>query len=168
MNKKTLIILLSTLGFFIILGTSIYSHIQSEKQREERNIIAEVFNESQFEKGTTSSFDKKLSSGLSELAVQEIIHQMSHQKVKANAKWGAIQITANRVERLIAIVKFNEKKYKYSSTYLTILNAWKNEEFSKADIHHNRIWDLLDGDVGKATGLLSPAEEKKFIEKHFQ
>lgn len=104
---------------------------------------------------------------MSEEALKDAIHGMSHQKVQAEEKWGFIPLTAERVTRLKTIVEQNKDKYENASIYLDILNRWSNNDFSQVDHDHNQIWDLQNGTIGKATGILSAEEEKAFIEEHF-
>ncbi|RTR35986.1 hypothetical protein EKG37_00035 [Robertmurraya yapensis] len=104
---------------------------------------------------------------MSEEAIKDAIHGMSHQKVRADEKWGFIPLTAERVNRLITIVEQNKEDYENASIYLDILNRWSNNDFSQVDHDHNKIWDLQNGTIGKATGILSSEEEKEFIEEHF-
>ena len=92
---------------------------------------------------------------------------MSHQKVKAEDKWGFLPLTKDRVKRLLEVVKDGQETYKHADTYLTILESWNNQEFSSVDKHHNAIWRLQSGTIGRATGILSAAEEKAYIEKHY-
>lgn len=111
--------------------------------------------------------EKLFSEDMKEYAVQDAIHFMSHQKVKAGEKWGSLQLTEERVDRLIDIIEKNQGEYKHAKLYLDILYRWKEGDFSKADEDHNAIWDLKGGTVGKATGVLSPQEEERYIEKNF-
>lgn len=112
--------------------------------------------------------ERGFSLNMSEQEVQDAIHKMSHQKIEADRKWGAIQITPERIERLIEIVETNESDYTNSSLYLDILNSWRENDFSSAVSDHNSIWKLQGGTVGKAQGLLSEQEEQKFIEVNFE
>jgi Family of unknown function (DUF6241) len=112
---------------------------------------------------------KKLFPGnMEESAVQQAIHDMSHQKVKAKSKWGALQITPDRISRLIDVVEANEMNYQQSDLYLDILKRWSKGDFSSASRDHNSIWKLQGGTVGEAKGLLSKEEEQKYIEKNFK
>lgn len=99
--------------------------------------------------------------------IQEIIHSMSHQKVKADEKWGNILITKESIQYLLEVVKENENILDYSDTYLDILNRWYEGDFSKADKDHNAIWELQGGSIGKATGLLTPLEEQEYINNNY-
>lgn len=100
-----------------------------------------------------------------EAEVQQVIHEMSHQKIKASEKWGAIKITQDRIEVLLNYVQ--EQDFEHKELYVDILGRWREGDFSRAHKDHNAIWELQGGTVGKATGLLSKEEEAAFIEKHF-
>lgn len=102
---------------------------------------------------------------MTEADVMDAIHWMSHQKVRAERKEGALRITPERIARLIEVVEANA--YPQQETFLTILHAWKVEDYQKVDQHHNWIWSLKEGSVGKAYGILSRAEEQEFIEENF-
>lgn len=104
---------------------------------------------------------------MTEKEVMNAIHSMSHQKVIADKKWGAIPLTTERVNRLIEAVEGNRSGYANSKLYLDILTRWANGDFSRVDSDHNAIWNLQGGTVGKATGIASPQEEKEFIEEKF-
>lgn len=99
-----------------------------------------------------------------ESSVQHAIHIMSHQKIKADRKWGFLQITPQRIDRLIEVVEANS--YQYEATYLSILYAWKEGDFSRVDQDHNAIWKLQGGTIGEATGVLSLQEEIEFLEEN--
>jgi hypothetical protein len=109
--------------------------------------------------------EKELPKKMKEEQVQDVIHQMSHQKVRAEKKWGFIPLTRERVDRLIEIVKANQ--YEHENVYLDILKEWKESNFTYIDRNHNDIWILQDGNVGKATGILTLEEELKYIEQHY-
>ena len=106
---------------------------------------------------------------ISEYQVQAAIHAMSHQKVKADEKWSELQLTQERVERLLAILEKNKYKYNGSYTlYKHILTRWAEGDFSLAVDDHNVIWEIQGGGIGEAERLLTPEEEQAFIEKHFK
>lgn len=103
---------------------------------------------------------------LIEHKVNEAIHSMSHQKVEAKVKWGHEQITQAKVDRLLAVAKMND--YKYKELYIEILERWSKGDFSHAIEDHNKIWEMQGGDEsrnsGKATRLLTDEEEQAYIE----
>ncbi|WP_432355831.1 DUF6241 domain-containing protein [Sporosarcina sp. A2] len=101
---------------------------------------------------------------LSEYDLQEAIHAMSHQKVKASPKWTSILMTPERIDRLLQLVNENEERYKKNhSLYVEILQRWSLEDFSIVDQDHNAIWNLQNGTIGQATGILTDEEESAFI-----
>ncbi|WP_044747076.1 DUF6241 domain-containing protein [Bacillus alveayuensis] len=101
---------------------------------------------------------------LSEKDIQNYIHGMSHQKVKADEKWIHYFITEERIQFLIDVVENGD--YKHKDLYLDILSRWKDGDFSQADQDHNEIWRLQGGTVGKATGVLTKEEEEAYLEKY--
>ena len=93
--------------------------------------------------------EKELPNKMTEEQVQNAIHQMSHQKVRAGKKWCFIPLTRERVDRLIEVINANQ--YQHEDVYLDILKAWKESNFMYIDGNHNTIWILQGGNVGKAT-----------------
>lgn len=96
----------------------------------------------------------------------EVFHHMTHQKVEASPKWGAVQITEQRIDQMLAVLETNELEHE--EFYHKTLSAWKKGDFSNAIHTHNEIWNMQNGTIGKATDLLSKAEEEKYIETHFE
>jgi hypothetical protein len=111
--------------------------------------------------------DSEFSISMSENSVQQAIHNMSHQKVLSDKKWGSLPLTTERVKRLIQVVEANRKEYEYADLYLDILRAWEKGNFDHVVMNHNAIWSLQGGTVGKAYGVASPEEEIKFIQENF-
>lgn len=102
--------------------------------------------------------------------VQNAIHGMSHQKVKAGAKWGGtpVLLTTENVQALYDAVNMNVDALKHDDVYLEILSRWVAGDFTQADKDHNAIWRLQNGNVGKATGVFSPAEERAYIMEQYK
>lgn len=48
---------------------------------------------------------------------------------------------------------------------LEILNRWKKGDFSAVDRDHNIIWNIQDGSVGEAKGIMT---KEQFIEDTFR
>ncbi|TWD97544.1 hypothetical protein FB550_110150 [Neobacillus bataviensis] len=116
----------------------------------------------------SQEIEKEFPMNMKEDEVMDAIHKMSHQKVESSKKWGAIPLTPGRVNQLLKVVQKNEKNYVNSSVYLDILERWSEGDFSTVDKDHNKIWNLQGGTVGKAVGILSPEDEKKYIEANFK
>ncbi|WEG12489.1 DUF6241 domain-containing protein [Pullulanibacillus sp. KACC 23026] len=140
-------------------------HPTTKKEKEAKTYVAKTYAD------TSQNYLKDMPMDMEEQTVQEDIHEMTHQLVYADQKWGVLEITKARIDRLIKVVEFNKKNGKYDEAncnlYLEILKRWQNGDFSHAVQDHNDMWALLGGNVGKATRLLTPSEEKAFIVKNF-
>lgn len=81
---------------------------------------------------------------LEEFKMRNIIHNMSHQKVKTknDIKIGNTQITQAKVDRLLEIAKHNMKHYDNGDVYIKILERWSGGDFSNAVEDHNSIWEM--------------------------
>ncbi|MFC0230309.1 DUF6241 domain-containing protein [Bhargavaea ullalensis] len=101
----------------------------------------------------------------SEDRLMQDIHQMTHQKVAAKQKWGALQITQNRIDEMIGTVSSGD--YEHGDLYLDILGKWKDGDFTNSVKAHNAIWKLQRGTVGKAKRLSTTDEELKYIRDQF-
>ncbi|WP_010283646.1 DUF6241 domain-containing protein [Bacillus timonensis] len=111
------------------------------------------------------TYDLKLSQSPEEHEVVQVMHHMTHQKVKADKKWGAkpmIPKTINEIYDVISNSNFARKE-----DLLAIAERWKNGDFSRVDDDHNYFWDYQNGTIGKAYGLLSESEERRFIINNF-
>ncbi|MCQ6275676.1 hypothetical protein JMM81_11975 [Bacillus sp. V3B] len=170
MKKKIVTILLVVIGIFIVFVAFNLSNKQTVTVTEKNQPTSEgqpdggTFIEIQEER--TESIEAELPKDISEEQVQQIIHNMSHQKIRAEDKWGFTPLTLERVERLLEVVNANQ--YEQADLYLDILNRWKEADFSQADRDHNAIWRLQNGTIGEATGLLTIEEEQELIKKNFK
>ena len=95
----------------------------------------------------------------------EAIHFMTHQKVSAGTKWGALEITNERIDEMLSVL--DKEDFSREDFYRETLLAWKEGDFSNAVDVHNRIWNVQDGTIGRATGLLTEEEEAHYIEANF-
>lgn len=111
-------------------------------------------------------FETGLSEGSSEKEVMAVMHKMTHQKVRAQEKWGAIPMGPQIINEVYHVIKTST--FKNKETMLEIATEWKNRDFSSIVEHHNYFWKLHEGTIGKAYGTLSRVEEKEFIEQHFK
>ncbi|MEH6991716.1 DUF6241 domain-containing protein [Neobacillus drentensis] len=103
-----------------------------------------------------------------EKLIQEV-HNMTHQKVEADKKWGASEITADKVQKLYEVIQTKDfKKSSHKQMLLDILEPWTRQDFSNAVSAHNRIWAYQKGNIGEATRLLTPQEELEYIEDEFR
>lgn len=164
-----------TIILFAILSLGFYYYFSTDTLPTQKETV--TVNEQKTEEGETvlkiqdkdsEEIAREFHLNMSEEDVRMAIHQMSHQKIVADKRWGAIPLTPERVNRLIEVVNDNHTKYASSDVYMDILNRWSEGDFSEVDEDHNKIWTLQRGTVGKAEGIASSKEEREFIEKHFK
>lgn len=162
------VLLLTMLGVYIAVG----SLDRSSEDADNGSSVAETsggaadVSTTEDAKGQAVSenpFEKKVKTPLNEKLMQQYIHAMSHQKVQAEEKWSFFKITDERIDFLLNQLQVN--KYEHEDLYASILNSWKDGDFSEAVKHHNSIWKLQDGTIGEATGLLSSKAEEAFLQK---
>jgi hypothetical protein len=156
------ILLLTAMGVYFVVGLDQPAdEVKTIENIEEQNgDPAEAPDEPAQETTTENTFEKKVKTPLSEELIQQYIHAMSHQKVAAKEKWSFFEITDERIDFLLTQLEVNQ--YENEQLYTEILSSWKEGDFSNAVSHHNAVWNLQDGSIGKATGLLSPKEEEAF------
>ncbi|WP_197144391.1 DUF6241 domain-containing protein [Lysinibacillus sphaericus] len=96
--------------------------------------------------------------------IQEVIQEMSHQKIIADEKESSIMITPERIETILQMVEENKDGYEHSDQYLDILNRWKQGDFKSVDKDHNVMW-FTQGtkEGGIATGISTKEQEKDYI-----
>lgn len=102
-----------------------------------------------------------------ELNVLDMIHRMTHQKVRAESKLGHLKITDERIDEVISILE------KYDVDDRTFLHEemldWKDGDFSNSVKVHNVITQPSEANrvnPGAAYGMLYPDEEEKFMERY--
>ncbi|SEI89523.1 hypothetical protein SAMN04488127_0730 [Bhargavaea ginsengi] len=161
-----MIALLAIAGFVIYKTQFFYPEPEEVLTQDE-------FTETYEETGALDQVDGLDRVGLNgnsaEAQILEVMHQMTHQKIAANQKWGAVPMTTRNIEQLESIVSNSDKirTPEVQKELLAIIAKWERGDFNEADNDHNYIWDLQDGTLGKARGLLSKEEELKFIEQWF-
>jgi hypothetical protein len=95
------------------------------------------------------------------------IHDMTHQKVFAQFKQGAYEMSEENINLLL--LELEEHNYYHGAEYyLEVLTEWQNGDFSNVIEVHNKIWKDQGGTIGEAERLLTPAEEQEFIETNFR
>lgn len=169
-NKKPIIF--TALALLAIAGFIIYK-TQFAYTEPDEVLTQDEFTETYEETGALDQVDGLhhvgLTSKSSEAKILEVMHQMTHQKIAANQKWGAVPMTTKNIEQLESIVSTSEKiqSDKVQKELLGFIENWKHGDFSEADAEHNYIWTLQGGTLGKARGLLSKEEELEFIREWF-
>ena len=96
-----------------------------------------------------------------------MIHRMSHEKVRAESKWGHLKITDERIDEVISLLE----QYKVDNR--TFLHEgmldWKDGDFSNSVEIHNVLTQPSDKRYvrpGEAYGLLSVQEQNDFMERY--
>ena len=169
-NRKKLIalslVIVSTSMFLISckgddsrLGKMTVEELQSIELTDE--MIAEI--ESSLP--TSMKEDLVIKESTDESKVLNIIHGMTHQKIASDKKWGAIPLTEKNVQVLYDFLE--TKNFNNQTALMNIVTKWKKKDFSEIDKDHNYIWNIQGGTVGKAYGILSLEEERKYIKKNF-
>lgn len=169
--KKTLIALGITLG--VIASVVGYSYLNDYLNQPSEEEIEEAKKEIEKEFLTPESklnLIEFFPDDMPEYRMQTAIHSLVHQKVATedSKKWGVLQITQPRVKRLLEVAELNHGFYEHGDQYISILESWAVGDFSNAVEHHNFIWNIQSGNVGKAVRLLNAVEEQEFIELHFK
>ncbi|MEI3611284.1 DUF6241 domain-containing protein [Pseudogracilibacillus sp. SO30301A] len=101
---------------------------------------------------------------VTEEVMRDFIHKMSHQKIEAEAKWGLIEITDERIDWLLKSVDKTKEPLQHKEVYKKILTRWADGDFSHAVEDHNTIWEMQGGNIGEAIRLLTAEEEKAYLE----
>ncbi|MEI5906974.1 DUF6241 domain-containing protein [Bacillus spongiae] len=183
----SILIITATILIFVIIGIDLVNwkeneHANKQKVEQEHQLLLdetiseeEEINKEEEEKeveeqtkniGGELIYELDLDSSSTQEEVIEIMHNMTHQKVKAEKKWGAIPMsdnTINQVYEFISTSNFSKK-----DDLLRITEKWKNGDFSSIVQDHNYFWEYQGGTVGKAYGVMSSQEEATFIENNFK
>ncbi|ANU10149.1 hypothetical protein A1A1_12552 [Planococcus antarcticus DSM 14505] len=156
--------LLAAAGYYFVM-----QHSSSDGEITEVAEDIEGRQDSGTEANTTEkSTAKNVEADMDEGQLQIYLHQMTHQKIVASKKRGAVEMTTDNINNLLTIVKANQTHYEHADFYESALTDWKQGDFANAVHVHNTIWDWQDGTVGRATGLMSTEQEQEFVEKHFR
>ncbi|MEC0017437.1 PRK06770 family protein [Bacillus anthracis] len=97
--------------------------------------------------------------------VIKAMHSMTHQKVVAEQKWGAIPMTKLHAEAVVDIL--NNTNFEKKAELLAIAERWANGDFSKIVEDHNYFWSEQEGNIGKATGTMNSTDEEFFVLNNF-
>ena len=95
------------------------------------------------------------------------IHYMTHQKVLADSKQGALEITPERIAIMLEQAEAFSESVHYPF-FIEILSAWDAGDFSNAVYAHNYVWNAQDGNIGEAYGLFDESQEAEFVQANFR
>ena len=82
----------------------------------------------------------------------QLIHSLANTLVEAEYKWECTEVTPETIEKAISGLDY--LKDEYDRIYFrSNLEMWQEGNFSNAVAVHNKVWAILDGDVGEAYDL---------------
>ncbi|WP_142950750.1 DUF6241 domain-containing protein [Bacillus sp. AFS076308] len=163
MNRFLISVSIVAVLGIIIVGVLIYQATSNgyEEAKAVYSLDTQTENEAELEEKITEG--KYIPT---EVEFQWIVHRMTHQKVAADMKDGATEMTPERIDELLKTL--DETDYVHKDVYLRILDEWNEGNFENAVEAHNEILSLQNGSIGVATRLLTPEEEQEFIEQNFR
>ncbi|PEF40856.1 hypothetical protein CON84_02455 [Bacillus sp. AFS094228] len=175
MNKfKWSMVGLITAAAVISVVMTIYQNAKNyEERRESRSTPVEILNKDDEEAGmgeqTSEIGGVQDETGLTQNSTQEevmdVMHHMTHQKVIAEEKWGAVEMNSENINAVYDIVV--DSDFMLKGDLLNIVSGWKEGNFDNVAQDHNYFWEYQNGTVGKATGILNTDEEAEFIDNNF-
>lgn len=132
-----------------------------EQRLKEENRLAELKAEIE-----QAKIDLGINQSPSEKVIADILHNMTHQKVRSEEKWAFVQITEVNLLALIEVLQENPA-LNQNIDMIAIVTGWLNDDFGNIVAEHNLIWERKNGSVGKAYGILSPSEEAALVKEQF-
>jgi len=86
------------------------------------------------------------------LAATNMVHDMANSLIKSDHIWYTLSINKATVEELMKLINSIEE-CEEKSVLLRIAEGWKKGDFTNIQHDHNEVWNMLDGTIGKATGV---------------
>ncbi|WP_313428679.1 DUF6241 domain-containing protein [Siminovitchia terrae] len=172
--KRIFVVIAVSASVLLLAGYGGFQYLMNKQEKENLEVKEKAkavgVTEEEFIEQTQQiegiSYKVDLDENSTQEEVIDVMHKMTHQKVRAEQKWGAIPMipeTIHDVYEIVSTSNFDRKE-----DLLDILERWKNEDFSKADEDHNYIWTYQGGTVGQAFGIMSQSEEAEFIKNNFK
>lgn len=155
-----------TLAVLALLGGAGYYVLQSLSAPESETIAEAAEKAEKSLEGNGPLLESEV--GMDEIELQIFLHRMTHQKIVATEKRGAIEMTPENIGNMLTVVQANYGQYEHSEFYEKALTAWQEGDFSNAVEVHNTIWEWHNGIVGRATGLMTAEQEEQFVQDHFR
>ena len=95
----------------------------------------------------------------------KFIHSLANTLIKSDYKWQCGEVTPKTIELALKGVENIEDDYDRMHLRNS-LTKWKKGDFSNAVKVHNYVWEMLDGNVGKAEELDND-QINKIINKYY-
>ena len=105
---------------------------------------------------------KKPNSSSEEL---KLIHSLANSLIKAKYKWECTEVTPKNIKKAISGVDYLQDEYQ-RIYFRSNLEKWQSGDFSNAVEVHNKVWSILEGNIGEAYDLdednISEIKDKYF------
>lgn len=149
----------------ISISLLIYGGVTVSKNTKKENTLAttEGMEVEEIMEQIDSEPDIEAEEEMSEGQIINMMHKMTHQKVIADEKWGAIPMTKENIDNLVKVLENGD----YDSRLLRMAKKWQEGDFNSIVSDHNTLWTMQDGTIGRATRKATEEEEKEFIAEHF-
>ncbi|WP_461206721.1 DUF6241 domain-containing protein [Clostridium sp. DL1XJH146] len=121
---------------------------------KEYNEVLENSDENTLDKETATNYlEEKNITIREEKLLYEDIHRMANTLIIAEDGkiWGKDTITDEKCNTLI--IEITASDYDDKERLLSILNRWKEDDFSEGVDDHNYVWNRLGGTIGRAKSL---------------
>jgi len=166
MKKVVYSMIAILVGASLIFGVAIFSDSIKDKPTDLAKAEVSADDDDQSNKIGGVEEELNLEREIGEGETISIIHKMTHQKIVASDKWGAIEMTKERIDELYELV--DKSDFEHRGELKTILDRWKAGDFSRVDEDHNTVWRIQGGSIGRAQGIMSKEQEDIFIENNFR
>lgn len=128
--------------------------ITKEVKNEKGEVIETIRYSDLYQQELDDMYDKMKKGNIdySDSDVQTLVHWMANSTIKAkkNIKRGFIEPRPDNIEKLMKIIdKTDPTNGKF---YQQTLSEWLKGNFIDTKDLHNKAWDCLNGEVGKAIG----------------
>ena len=186
--KKVLILTIIIFALFCAGGAGTYTILHNAKKYNEKQELQKVSTERSNEKVQETQeipvlneaqlleqeqinrireikYDLNLKEDSNQDFVMDVMHKMTHQKVRAEEKEGALPMSDDTINQVHQVV-YNSN-FVLKDDLLEILAEWKMGNYSRIVDDHNYFWTYKGGTIGKAYGQLGLAEEEEFILQNF-
>ena len=186
--KKVFILTLIIFALFCAGGAGTYKIINNAKKYNEKQDLQKVTTEissetveniekveplteaqlreqEQIDRIAEMKYDLNLNEDATQDIVMNVMHKMTHQKVRAEKKEGALPMSNDTINQVHHVV-YNSN-FEWKDDLLDILAEWRIGNFSRIAGDHNYLWEFQGGTSGKAYGQLGLAEEEEFINQNF-
>lgn len=95
----------------------------------------------------------------------ELIHSLANSLIKAEYKWECTEVTPKTIKKALSGVDYIEDRYQ-RIYFRSSLEKWQVGDFSNSVEVHNKVWSILEGNIGEAYDLdkdsISKIKEKYF------